>query len=387
MVSQALRVWLAFLLGLAYCSLAAAQPKFEGVSNVLFTVGHDVGPNGEYAFTRIRHLFQSGDRVHIVDEKSSAVRMYSFETGEYIGSYGRYGAGPGEFKDILSIYSRGDSLWLFDRENQLLTLNVNGDVQTSKAIGGQSFLAASRFKMTNDGSVVLYNSASKDNVVQCIDPASGQSSCSWLHAGLAFPASSFPVEAELGLAPFFKPVIENKDEVYLFRQSYDGRIWRANHDSNGERIAVGTDDDFAKDQVYEARFSDPYTLSEFSSWYDNDMTPKPGKEMPVAYQIYTNTRGETRFVLLHSMLLSSWKQNGTELVVAAYVLFRHDRDSDLWIDVWDGATLDIVSSRKIAHLPQRSNIYRFERATDGSFLIAWYDNGVPVWSKVQIDVQ
>lgn len=369
------------VLSAAVGSPLSAQPHFLVDAEILYTVGYDVGPNGEYAFTRIRHLIESGSIVHVVDENAAAVRMYDSETGTYVDSYGRNGAGPGEFRDIRSLFSRGDSLWLADRENQRLSLVVNGAIRNSYQLGEASFNSADRTLVTKDGGAVLFNSASTEYAVQCIDLDSGRLSCNWLSMDAEFPAESFPMESELGTALLFAAVVRDPETVYLMRKYYDGRIWRAARATERAKLSDASNAQFAAAPWYDARLGEPYSMMAFADWFNDDFTPRRGVKLPPAHTIYSTPDGERRLAELHSLMLSAWLED--ELMVA-YLLFRSDGGSDLWMNRWDSSDMELVSSTKLASTGEGNAIYQFQRAADNKFLMAWNDEGVPVWSKVHL---
>lgn len=63
----------------------------------------------------------SDGRIVVGDNGSRELRFYDTE-GRFIGSVGRHGAGPGEFRFILSIEAADDSLWVFDGQLQRLSI-------------------------------------------------------------------------------------------------------------------------------------------------------------------------------------------------------------------------------------------------------------------------
>ena len=369
------------VLSAAFGSPLSAQPQFLIDAEILYTVGHDVGAEGEYAFSHIRHLFESGSFVHVVDENTPTVRMYDSETGRYVGSYGPYGAGPGEFRDIRSLFSRGDSLWLADRENQRLSLVVNGAIRNSYPLGEASFSSADMTLVMKDGGAVLFNSASTDYAVQCIDLDSGRLACNWLSMASEFPAELFPMESELGTASLFRSVISDRDTVYLMRKYYDGRIWRAMKETERAQLADASNAQFAVSPSYEARLAEPYSMMAFADWFNDDFTLRRGVKLPHAHTIYSTPDGERRLAELHSLTLSAWLED--ELVVA-YLLFRRNGGADLWLDRWDSSDMELVSSLMLATTEAGSAIYQFQPAANNTFLMAWNDDGVPVWSKVYL---
>ena len=70
-------------------------------------------PSAEEDFLSITGITEVGERIYVVDPRAPAI--YRFDrAGKPLGSVGRAGAGPGEFRFPGPIGGRGDSLWVWD---------------------------------------------------------------------------------------------------------------------------------------------------------------------------------------------------------------------------------------------------------------------------------
>ena len=68
------------------------------------------GSGPPHEFYRARSMKQGPDgSVMIADGSSREVRVFS-ATGEFLGSFGRRGQGPGEFRNLEAIENAGDTL-------------------------------------------------------------------------------------------------------------------------------------------------------------------------------------------------------------------------------------------------------------------------------------
>lgn len=84
--------------------------------------------DSEASLTLIRHLAVNDRGIVFVDERNQRVTFLSHK-GQHVRSWGRAGAGPGEFELPGRIGFRGDSIWVRDAANDRITFfNHNGRV-------------------------------------------------------------------------------------------------------------------------------------------------------------------------------------------------------------------------------------------------------------------
>ena len=83
---------------------------------------------GPAAFGRVRSVVADGEgNVFIADNQTSQIHVFS-ESGEHLRTFGRTGAGPGEYTDIYSLAWMGDSLAVFDpRAGRISLLSATGE--------------------------------------------------------------------------------------------------------------------------------------------------------------------------------------------------------------------------------------------------------------------
>ena len=110
------RICLAVLL-LAVSPLCAQSPRSPAVPRVLVRIdgmSHD--------FSRFGPIAASGAGVLAVAQPQDGTVLLFSGDGSRLGSFGRMGSGPGEFRRINQLGWSGDTLWVADYSNNRLTL-------------------------------------------------------------------------------------------------------------------------------------------------------------------------------------------------------------------------------------------------------------------------
>jgi len=99
------------------------------------SIGRTDGPQ-EYLLHRVQTALLLPDRRILVANSGTSELRYFDSSGTYLYSVGRDGFGPGEFKEIASVWRAGDSLVVFDGgQNRISVFSVSGELGRTLAIG------------------------------------------------------------------------------------------------------------------------------------------------------------------------------------------------------------------------------------------------------------
>jgi len=70
---------------------------------------------GAPAFTRVQSMaFDASGRLHVVDIFHAAITMFDPQTGQFLGTYGTFGTGPGQLKSPASLLVEQDRVLVVD---------------------------------------------------------------------------------------------------------------------------------------------------------------------------------------------------------------------------------------------------------------------------------
>jgi len=93
----------------------------------LVTIGSADGP-AEYSLYRVRGALLLSDRRLLIVNSGTDELRYFDSSGTHLYSVGSDGFGPGEFKDIMGVWSLGDSLVIDDYgQDRVLVLSASGE--------------------------------------------------------------------------------------------------------------------------------------------------------------------------------------------------------------------------------------------------------------------
>ena len=144
----------------------AAPPALQATARIA-----DTGGGPAYEFTSIAQVLERNDSVFVRQQGIQEIRVFD-TTGIHLGTIGREGSGPGEFRSLEAMGFIGDTLWSIDGDLRRLSFfSPNGTLlvtlpyePVSPAIGdGVQFFYPYFKALLDDGSVLGFGgSAARD---------------------------------------------------------------------------------------------------------------------------------------------------------------------------------------------------------------------------------
>ena len=125
----------------------------------MFTVGANDGPpDATFGLASAVAALPDG-RFFVYDRKDTVIRRFD-AAGNYLGRFGRSGAGPGEFLYVLGMEASGDSLLVvYDPHNSRVVLfSVDGRFRRSFLVGCCTF-AENVFRALPNGTIAIRGTA------------------------------------------------------------------------------------------------------------------------------------------------------------------------------------------------------------------------------------
>jgi len=366
----------------------SGQVTFTVPHEVQYTIGDDVGSGGEYAFAQIRFLLSDGVYFYVIDGKSPSVRFYELVSGQYSGSFGRQGDGPGEFQDIYSGYGHNDGrLWLFDRSLQKVEIYRQGVHVETLRFSDDEFMAPQVFRLESDSLVVAHSTLNSEGAVECIDLRTRRKVCSWLDLRPVFSPEMYPLENDRTLADWIRIAHVDRRKAYFVRDLYDGTVWKARLEGDTETVTSLYSSEYAKGAGYFASGGRVYKAINYNDYYGRDGGVR--KRYPYHYSIYSVFSGGQRIPRMYHMFsstLNMWMDPFAEKIRIAYVLHREDRGSDMFVDtVSIGA--DSVRTVQVAAWTIGPNTVRdLLQIGENEFLVGRIQDGIPVISRMTLDL-
>ncbi len=259
---------------------SAYDPSYWSSTRPVTQIGVDEGPKHAMLGIIESVSMDANRNIFILDSEYNTVRIYN-EGGDYIGSFGSEGDGPGEFWDPESIdLSEGDSLAVIvGRESRITMYRQSNSSESLEYVFENSFLqvndAHSRAGCSMNGHIyVLAYSSDQDGVIFKYD-LTGRFITSF---GDKYMDPDPWVRQELSLRGFLA-CSDKHDTVAWIRRSipvvhvYTG---------NGELLVRYKLQDFASSAVTQRRTEDGRpslrfeALKEGESWFSNLFTDDDG---------------------------------------------------------------------------------------------------------------
>src|SRR5215204_2076344 len=104
---------------------AHAQATWTLSAQPTVSIGNDGTPATE--FSRIEQVMRlSGGRTAVVNAATNDIRIFGAR-GEHLKTFGRTGAGPGEFRALMFAGRSGDTAFLYDRSLKRIIVAHLGD--------------------------------------------------------------------------------------------------------------------------------------------------------------------------------------------------------------------------------------------------------------------
>jgi len=107
--------------------IASATPAWSAAAHIRVAAApavaiglHDGNPAYEFGTVTTAVLMSDG-RIVVADAQAAELKVYD-SSGRHLGTFGRSGSGPGEYRVISALYrTRGDTLLVVDPRNQRIT--------------------------------------------------------------------------------------------------------------------------------------------------------------------------------------------------------------------------------------------------------------------------
>lgn len=379
-----------FLIGVgSSCMLrtAAAQPTFHVPHDVHFTIGEDVGEEGEYAFSSVRLLFADDVYFYVVDDKSPVVRYYDISTGLYVGSLGTSGDGPQEFRDIYSGSVHEGALLLFDRSLQKMEVYRHGVHEETLRISDDDFKAPQTFIVGADSVLITHSTLNETAAVECIDLVTRQKSCAWLDLRALLPADAYPRESlsRVGVSAFIRLQPVDSQTVWFVRRRYDGTSWKASRHSGDQNVKAIHNNTYADGSDYLASKGRVYEELDFDEYYERG-TMAVRTSFPYHHTVFSDQFRNPRMYWVFASTVHMWYDTQLGNLNVTYELYRKSRMVDLLMDVVDSKS-ETTKTIKIASWQGSDSAVRNIMWIHGNdYIMAWNRGGIPVISKVTLDL-
>ncbi len=366
---------------------AVAQPTFHIPHEVHFTIGEDVGKEGEYAFSRVRLLFADDAYFYVVDDKSPVVRYYDIGTGSYRGSLGRQGDGPQEFQDIYSGVVHDGALWLFDRSLQKMEVYRHGVHEKTLRISDEDFKAPQTFMVDADSVLITHSTLNEAAAVECIDLATRQKSCAWLDLRGIMPAETYPRENDSNVGVSVHVRLEPVDNrtVWFVRSRYDGTSWKASRQNGGQSARAVYSSTYAEGSDYLASKGRVYEELDFDEYYERG-TMAVRVRFPYHHNVYSNRFGNPKMYWVFASTVNVWYDAQLSMLNVAYVLYRKNRMVDFLLDTVDSRTETVRTIKIATWQGSRNAIGSILWLGDDAFIMAWNYDGIPVILRVTLNL-